>query len=582
MEKIEAKILFKNLLGRISTLDDGSKQLPGVLTDDEITALEIALALFTGPDGPVAGIAALPQPAPPAKPMHPIPEYDTPTDAGEAGTGAAAVAEDSHPKIDLDASTLALEAPPSDVRLCLDFGTAMSKATLVRDGEGDSSEEIHVLQLGIPGDQEEISDVMLISSVYIDNEGLLWFGNAAVNRSMLEAGDGSRQRLDNIKRRLSEDGWGEEVGSRFNPTEIKITYADMVLGYLMFLTWAVNSCLVDLKYPLNLSRRFAMPCLAGEKGRETAHRLRRLIGEAQVLADTFFTTLKDGIPLGVFMKTVKELRQQKLAYPFVADNITEPLGVAGSFLSWESAIDHLVMVIDVGAGTSDLSLFRINFDPASGSHQAIEIQDSSRGLTEAGNHLDQILIELILSKSEVTSEDPLWVNIRSELTLQIRDFKETLFNAEYLFVTLMNGIEVELELEEFLSLDAVKAFGDSLMASMVEILESIDQSWVNWVRANPRRNLVVALTGGGAELPMVQNLAAQPLSINGHALPVVRALRVPKWLADMDANLEDDYPRVAVSLGGARKRLFEHEGTAKTTAGDDTSKRVYDDPKYQW
>ena len=34
------------------------------------------------------------------------------------------------------------------------------------------TEEINVLQLGYPGDQEEISEVMLISSIYIDNKAI--------------------------------------------------------------------------------------------------------------------------------------------------------------------------------------------------------------------------------------------------------------------------------------------------------------------------------------------------------------------------------------------------------------------------
>ena len=143
--------------------------------------------------------------------------------------------------------------PPRNVRLCLDFGTAMSKATLVQDDADNESEEIHVLHLGVPGDQEEISEVMLISSVYIDNDGKLWFGKAAVDRSMVEGGDGSRQRLDNIKRRLSEEGWDEEVGPRFNPTSVPITNGDMVLAYLMFMTWTVNSCLEDRKLSMESS-----------------------------------------------------------------------------------------------------------------------------------------------------------------------------------------------------------------------------------------------------------------------------------------------------------------------------------------
>lgn len=574
MENIEAKILLKNLLNRVETQEDGSKQLTGVLTADELDALFLALTLLEGSQQPAVqqqyipvSAAASKQPEIPSIPVV-CAEKDQSDEEGNNSVEPQPATLD--PRVDLDLGSLSLPSPPTDVRLCLDFGTAMSKATLVEDNDSVESEAIHVLQLGVPGDQEEINEVMLISSVYIDNEGSLWFGKAAVDLSMVEGGDGSRQRLDNIKRRLSEDGWNEEVGPKFNPTDIAITNGDMVLAYLMFMTWAVNSCLDELGYPWNLRRRFAMPCLSGEKGRETIYRLKQIVGEAQVLADTFYSTLKNGIPLSEFIAAVKELRSEQRTYPYVAEDITEPLGVTGSIMSWKAPVDMLIMVIDVGAGTSDLSLNRIHFDPVNGHNVALEIPDTARGLTEAGNYLDRALIELIIKKCGVTSEDSMWINIRGQLELEIRDYKETLFNDGIVFVNLINGSELDIELEEFLSLDAVQSFGESLRDAMVDILSSIDSSWVNWVKADIHRNLVVALTGGGAELPMVTSLAEGSMIINGVDLPVVPAMSFPNWLRELDANLEADYARVAVSLGGARKRVIKRGDAARITAGDVT------------
>ena len=547
-----AIVLLENLLDRVEIQEDGSKQITGVLTDAELKALRFALAKMI-PDQPVS--------------------VDFPTDNTQP---EVALVSPTNGEIELDISSLSLPKPSNDARLCLDFGTAMSKATLVQDNDDNESEEIHVLPLGVPGDQEEISEVMLISSVFIDNEGNLWFGNAAVEHSKDEGGNGTRQRLDNIKRRLSEGGWDEIVTKPFNPTDVEVIYGDMVLAYLMFMTWTVNSCLDELDYPLNLPRRYAMPCLTGERKREAVHRLKQLIGEAQVLADTFNIKLKDSIPISVtdFMAAVKRLRQNSWDYPFVAEDITEPLGVAGSMMNWKAPVDALIMVVDVGAGTSDLSLYRIRFDPESDQGVAFEVKDSSRVLTEAGNHLDRILIELIIRKSGITSDNPIWVNVRGELQLRIRDFKETLFNEESVYIPLMNGTEVDVNLMEFLKLKAVQSFGTDLRNKMIEILESIDQSWVDWIKADPRRYLTVALTGGGSELPMVKPLAEGSIRVNEMDVPVARSRQFPNWLRELDENLESDYPRVAVSLGGARKRLIQDKGTAAITGGDVTQTPV--------
>ncbi|MEC3768040.1 hypothetical protein [Cupriavidus sp. SS-3] len=471
---------------------------------------------------------------------------------------------------DLDLSVLSLPPPAGNVRVCLDFGTAMSKASLVEDDTGSGFEDVTVLNLGVPGDQEEISLTMLISSVYIDNHGLIWFGKAAVDRSLIEAADGSRQRLDNMKRRLSEDGLNERVGEVFNPIagEVQIVYDDVVLAYLTFLTWAMTKCLDKLGLPRNIKRRFAMPCLPADKSRETAHRLRLLLGEAQVMADTFDDRLTQGVHLTEFVSVLAELRSKGgKTYPYVGEDITEPLGVAGSLLKPTSRMDSMVMVVDVGAGTSDLGLYRIVVDPEHGKNSSLEADGAAIGITEAGNFLDRLLIRFILKKAGIEPENPDRVRIQRKLELTIRDHKETLFNEGFVTIALPEIDDVMIELEEYRSLDQVKSFGSSLKKTMQQILEKVDDSWTDWIVADPSRYLTVVLTGGGANLPMVRELAEGEMTVRGKRIRLVPSLAFPKWLNDDYPELEPDYPRIAVSLGGARKRLIERGGAATIAGG---------------
>lgn len=558
MNKIKASTLISNLIERVVTDANGSMSLPGLLTSNELKALQFAIAELDG-DGIVAGASTEAKPAVLAIPVSP------------PSSPPIEVAGPTAPNITLDMSVLKMPKV-SNMRLCLDFGTAMSKATLVLDG---SEEQICVLELGKPGDQEEVSNVMLISSVYIDNTGLIWFGKNAVDRSLIEGEDGSRQRLDNIKRRLSEDGFEDAVGAPiFAPHGVEVTYGQMILAYLMFLTWATSRALESSGYQRNVQRRFAMPCFPSNKSRDVSHELRRMLGEAQVLADTFSASMTSGIPVADFVTAVKSLKAAKADYPFMAEDITEPLGVAGALLSWRNRVDMLVMVIDVGAGTSDLSLYRILVDPQKGLNTAQEVSNSARGITEAGNFLDRVLIEFILKKAGVKSDADGAVAARSKLELNIRDYKETLFNEKFLFIALANGLDVEIELDEFLAIDAVKGFGATLRATMAEILEAVDYSFVEWILSNPARYLTVALTGGGAALPMVQDLAKGSILVRGQKVPVQPALPFPTWLQTDYADLEDDFARIAVSLGGARKRLIQRGDGASITAGLTSAPRL--------
>ena len=567
MQVATLKLLLGNLLGRIEVKDDGGSYLSGKLTVGELSALRTALSIVDEMEDQPPREGAATDGVSETSHDHTDCEWtDEEQDIVDVDLNVVlSGGRDKDMQLNLSALS---DRPPDEARLCLDFGTAMSKATLVRHSSDREDEEVDVLRLGVPGDQEEVSETMLISSVYIDNEGKLWFGKWARDHSIVEGSDGSRGRLDNIKRRLSEEGWDEVVGERFNPAGGSVTQGQMVLAYVTFLTWAANVCLREFGYSGNVLRRFAMPCLSGDKGREAVHRLSAVMGEAQILADTFGENLVKGLPLEDFLEGARSVKEKVREYPFVLEEITEPRGVASSMVSWRSPVDLLMLVVDVGAGTSDLCLYRFRIDPRRKVSAGIEVAGSARVLTEAGNHLDRILMELVLRKGAVCSTDPNGIGVRGALELEIREFKESLFNEDFVLIPLRNGRDVEVEIEEFLELDAVKVFRDSLRQEVVSILENVDESWLGWVRAGAARDLVLMLTGGGRELPMVKSLAEEPLVVGSVWVPVVTARDFPEWLEELDENLRQDFHRIAVSLGGARRRVVEEGGVAKVTAGD--------------
>ena len=160
METIEAKILLKNLLKRIRQVDEDNYELSGSLTDDELTALRLALSALDSGPAPASASALDPpkHPNDPNRPFRPIPAFASPEDSVVPELDESEQPEVDTPVLEIDSSVLDLPDPPQDRRLCLDFGTAMSKVTLVRDKTADRSyEEIEVLHLGTPGDQEDVS-----------------------------------------------------------------------------------------------------------------------------------------------------------------------------------------------------------------------------------------------------------------------------------------------------------------------------------------------------------------------------------------------------------------------------------------
>lgn len=557
MERLEAQILFKNLLRRIKPVEADQYELNGVITDGELQALHIALASL---DGNVAEQSPSVVRPSASSPIEPVPPAD----------GMEYVAEC---QVELNLSIFDLPAPSANERICLDFGTAMSKATLViNDAEDEDIEEIHVLELGIPTDQREVSDTMLISSLYIDNEGLIWFGKNAVDRSLVEGAKGERMRVDNVKRYLSEGAMQTVVPDIYNPSGKKLTGGDLLLAYLMFMTWAANVDASKHGIQRNVQRRFAMPCFSNPQGREVERELRRLLGEAQILADTFSYSLHEGLPVDKFTQAMNQLRAAPRKFEFVTDALTEPLGVANALISKDSDMRRIVLIVDVGAGTSDVGLYRLHVNSESGIRQALEAKGAARGIPLAGNHLDRVLAELIISKAGITPENTRNVSIRSNLALNIRDYKENLFNNETLTVRLLDSQVVDIDIHEFYDLDAVKLFQTELRQCLVETLQSVDDSWLG---AASNEGLAVILTGGGARLSMVQALTSGQLEVRGKTIQLMRSTAFPEWLKVEYPALEEDFSRVAVSLGGGRLGLITHH-VAQVTAGDVITKLKLD------
>ena len=58
MEHFEARVLLKNLLHRVKRLEDGSNQIAGIITDDELSALKFAFDLVSSPESATGKLVA--------------------------------------------------------------------------------------------------------------------------------------------------------------------------------------------------------------------------------------------------------------------------------------------------------------------------------------------------------------------------------------------------------------------------------------------------------------------------------------------------------------------------------------------
>lgn len=467
------------------------------------------------------------------------------------------------PEVSLVLDSTDLGAPTDDgVLLCLDFGTAMSKAfaTVFPDEYLD-------LELGAAAGR---SGYTLPSSVFIADDGRVHFGYEAIERSQ-GLTDSGRQRLDSIKAWLSQqnegslDGEARVLSKAWNPTDHNLTQGDLIRVYLAYLTDMANHALaayeVDGKsFGRYVKRRFARPCWPDPQQAKWADKLmREMLAEAQVLADTFSGRWGGGIDVAELKSALEQVRVlPKRPDYLIGDGVPEPVAVAAGAIGDAENLRDAFMVVDVGAGTTDFGLFISTRRPGTEDDEprVFQVQASIHGLMQAGDKVDGMLRAFICKHESVDNSDTSGQLIQADLGRRIRGLKETLFKTGSLEYALADSTVGRITLAEFLADPTVQRFGQLVEEGFRKSLQAVDDTWLKWLAMDGVR-LHVVLTGGSSALPMMQALATGPIEVKGFKIMREAVDPKPDWMASAPDEIVAVYPQLAVAIGGAAEELPE-------------------------
>jgi hypothetical protein len=571
MEKDIAKMLLESILDRIVTdPKTGQKSLPGILSKIELEALQKALEELGG--SPLKTIFSLdlqtlgsPNNGNEATNL----KIEDSIDKEEPSASPTVVSETSQIVAELNLASLNFnEAENKEVNLCLDFGTAMSKAfaTIV-----ENDEVIENLPLKIGKRDTTRAGVIypIPSSIWIENSGRIFFGDQAIANSLLDI-SGKRHRFDSLKRELTmglpqTSLHSIQLDKQINPTDTPFSMDDAITLYLGYLTDLTCTELSE-QYGKSryVRRRFALPSWPPDRKDWGVELLKKMLSKAQIVADTFHGRWVDGITI----KEAKMVLDNVNVLPnfpeyLIGEGITEPLAAGASQIRKEEASRGIVMVIDIGAGTSDMALFVAVENPNKSIFNAWPVKNCTGSLSMAGDALDQALLAVIREKEHIDTSDPNFQKIFAQLRMDIRRLKEDLFNNGNCTYTLVSGSRGTIDLDDFLDRDEVTNFSTRLFETFDEILNKVDKSIPERLHVN---GLTVVLTGGGANLPMVKKLAKGKTSIAGININRDQAPLVPEAFLS-DSELSYVYPQLAVAIGGAMPVLMNEANTIETMPG---------------
>lgn len=547
MDRVTAALLLTNMLERLDATGPSSG-----ITSIERAALRVALDALGGQASVPATSTVTPVSvvAPPEPPELPVLTPVTP---------APEVTAPKLPELKLNVDSLQRSAPSvKDAMLCLDFGTAMSKA-YVSVGVYRHLDLALGLAAGYKGH-------LLPSTMLIGDDCRLYFGQEALDQSE-RLPSGKRKRIDSIKSRLSQrsdlvaDVDTTYLSADENPHKaFDFTHGDMIRIFLAYFVDVAERALSGkegfgdgaARYVL---RRYARPCWPDpQQARAADAKMREMMEQAQILADTFSGQWKGGIPLTTVRIALDKVRELGARPSYlVAGGVPEPVAVAaGAVYDSENARDAY-MVVDVGAGTTDFGLFvatRTQNDEVK-MHQ---IAASIRGVMQAGDKIDLLLRAHIAQEHGIDTSDAHGEEIMANLARGIRPMKEILFQKGYLDYVLSDGTVGAVTKDEFLKSSKVETFSSFMESEFAKALESVSDSWLQWLSSSPMR-LNVVVTGGSAALDMMQALSKGIVNVRGYKIRRTPVDARPDWIRNESEELQRVYPQLAVAIGGSSDEI---------------------------
>ena len=279
-------------------------------------------------------------------------------DPGDSGT-----VEDEALEIEGKGESRASPATPpvapytGPIHLCLDFGTAMSKAFA-----WNKESDIPIpLRIGHAAGEPASSPYALNSAIFISRNGLVFFGQNAVSRAA--AADPEQHRaFMSIKDILTVGPMNdlqEPVPDQYDPGWHLVSYREVIALYLAFLT---DSALLALREDhqvesRNIPRSYTKPVFDQNRDEWATTILTECAIVGQALADRFSGQWVEGVPLDDLRTVVDEANTQEEALVVEGGVLPEPVAAFASRIRRFAPERHrrrLMMVIDVGAGNNRL------------------------------------------------------------------------------------------------------------------------------------------------------------------------------------------------------------------------------------
>ncbi len=443
-------------------------------------------------------------------------------------------------------------------RICIDFGTALSKASICLDPTMPLDIGVKPLPIGAISGAEH--PLLTPSVLYVDG-GRLYFGPIALELARRGV-ETDRDPLLSFKTVLGagnvQEALAEKMPPSIDPTGT-FNARDAVVLYLAYLDQLVREA-IDLAPNMppgvaNAMRRYTSP--VWRAGGMVDLAFEAIFNEAAAISFKLGRLLLS--TEGISIAQCKDALDKAAAAPGdgrLETGVFEPHAAAAASLAFSNAPTRFVLVFDMGAGTTDIAAFE--FDETVDPPALSEIKEARQCSALAGDEIDRILIGLLFRKRGQTNSEDQQRALRST-RLSARDLKRDLFaqgrcalRNGWIATTIKIGdMQEDPQFRQYLA-----ALSDTIaksLAATVRRAEAVGAEVVD-----------VVLAGGGSHLPFLPELvrvAAQRVHANVR-LRVGPLSPANALYQGVDTSLRGVFPQIAMSVGGALVEMLDRPAAA--------------------
>ncbi|MBL8548306.1 MAG: Hsp70 family protein [Hyphomonadaceae bacterium] len=430
----------------------------------------------------------------------------------------------------------------SDWTLCIDFGTAFSKAAVAPTGAWTHFDPATIRPLMLSAEGQ--NTFLLDSAIFVDEDRVL-FGCAALNEADAQA-DAKRAALRSFKTLLSvsdlERALNTNAPATIDPHRI-FQMRDLIVLYLAYLLATIDRALLAdpvLAQGGVLRRRYAAPAWRSGDSAGMHNVVVRLFAEAEAFRASVGKRLLS--PDGLSLRTISDALPKAMANAEALEmGLVFEATAAAAYTSagLEGSGSHLI-VVDMGAGTTDIAaLARIGA-------RTLELPEARVTLKQAGDFLDRVIANRVLESARWARRADERAELWSVLMRQMADIKEAIMADGR--ATLRNqGRSIALSLRDVEKDEDFREFQKSLQQAYDHALAIVRDD----ARARGRSEVQAIAVGGGASTPLIQDLIRRKMESTRPR--VVPRPATPDWAhaREFRGNLAPVFPQLAIAIGGA-------------------------------